>query len=234
MVCSPARSRLGDAIIAAANACVLAERGGIVEMRPQSKLLAWPVHDREYSIAGLKFAVSLFRHDGLQFNPEPFHGRTVLLPKLPMCDYQRFSRFKRDKLEVRNFIAFDFAARTGYNRPSNATYRQLIRHLSAFGLVMDASSYANAHGLMAAASMLRRSLCFVGVDSGMAHVAHAVGTPSHLIRFNGPSGRLERWHRHQSYSLYADANDFCSRFDGAEIPRLWRAALQPARRPAWP
>lgn len=52
---------------------------------------------------------------------------------------------------------------------------------------------------------------FVGVDSGMSHVAHSVGLPVHIIRNRLPRHHLYTTHRGKRYSSYRDIPDFLDR-----------------------
>ena len=61
--------------------------------------------------------------------------------------------------------------------------------------------------------LLAKSKCFLGVSSGMMHVAHSVGVPCGLIEGKLP---CEDYHRNKTYKLLRSFNDIISFTEGLE------------------
>lgn len=55
------------------------------------------------------------------------------------------------------------------------------------------------------------SLMFVGIDSGLSHLAHSVGVPVHLIRNHLPLHHVRSTHFAQKYSVYANLADLMTK-----------------------
>jgi Glycosyltransferase family 9 (heptosyltransferase) len=56
---------------------------------------------------------------------------------------------------------------------------------------------------------------FVGVDSGMSHLCHSVGTPVHLLRNDHPADTIAIMHRGNRYRLHEDMCAFLCWLRGA-------------------
>lgn len=54
------------------------------------------------------------------------------------------------------------------------------------------------------AQLLSEALCFIGVDSGLMHVAYSVGTPPIMVRNNMSDAQIARCHSNRNFGLCRD------------------------------
>jgi hypothetical protein len=211
------RTRLGDSIIAAVNACHLANKQlSTITLHPNPKIFQWDKAPRERSLQGLRFAASLFKNNSyFKYSEEIPPYTAKLLSKLPTCNYSTYTCIAHiPKFPI---ICYDFNPRTRMNRPTKKERTDIINFLNKEAPTFNCSLFANEHSLEHMFNILKSSLCYVDCDSGITHVAHTINIPCHIIRFNGTNGRMERWHKYQNYSAYNTSIDFMENFTTASF-----------------
>ena len=203
IVC-PSRPFLGDSIIAVNNACLLAKQEDVL-LVPRHKIVNSVIGKR--SMECFEFALGLFDLGSLGYSMRT--READLLPKLPQSSYlDHAKRFIRGKPEL---VLLDLNPRF---RPHSPDYKTLFdnsftedlkekiwERAYELGTPVDLHTTALREGLQATLSMFLRAKCFIGADSGFAHVSHALDVPCFMFLNRGRLRRLKEWHEYNQYTL---------------------------------
>lgn len=201
----PRFSRLGDSIVSIGNAIELAKREGRrLRVAPHPKLLDLPEALRAHKLKGFYFALSLFNWKPY-LRLKKLTPRKVfkLLPTRPIAPYPA----------PKPVIAYDFLPSKRENRASKLWRHSMLKHLRGTGAeLINLHALSLRDGLETAKEQLQRATCFVGHDSGFAHLAHALHISCHLIRVARSENTMRRWHGQQAFYFYQSPEEFVEKF----------------------
>ena len=208
----PARTRLGDTVIAVNNAIVVAKRlRKPVRMMFHPKIFGFDRKEHARCLQRMDAALHLFDHAGRIHVVDHVSGTTHMLEKLPESCYLDNARKDVQCLQARDVICYDLNPNlVNVGKADRERLREFLEGVAAE--TMDCHKVGIERGLIPMIERMRHCRCFVGADSGMAHVAHAIGLEAHLIAFNGAVDRLKRWHQFNQYVLYHTTDEFIREF----------------------
>lgn len=192
----PARTRLGDSIIAVGNACLLATKRPLTIV-PNSKIFTWPDKDRERALSTFRFALSLFNLTNVKVSLEPRKAKE--LDRIPKCSPYLFAKHSENLCPT--YILYDLEPSTSFNKFRKKLKQPLLAFLQSLPNSVNLHQLANTESLEATLPFFQNAKCFIGADSGFAHVAHTFNLPCYLFRNRAPLGRLERWHAHSKFQI---------------------------------
>lgn len=135
-------------------------------------------------------------------DPPPRYG--VVVAELFRVPYQRTRLRWRPNASSR--IACHFTARRRGPSESDEVDLSAFRRqaVSCGYTLVELGAHLSIDQNIVVAS---ESLMFVGIDSGLSHLAHSVGVPVHLIRNHLPLHHLRSTHFAQKYSVYGNLAD---------------------------
>ena len=202
VVC-PARTRLGDSVVAINNACLLAKEKSDVLLVPHRKIFSWEAREINRVIECFEFALSLFNLGSLKVSNEERMAKE--LSKLPQSSFVENAKpFIR---EAHSLVLLDLFPRCGCNKFSKELQDKILEVAKELGEPVDLHRFANRNGLSSTLGLFKLAKCFIGADSGFAHVSHALGVPCFMFRNRGRVGKLEKWHNGNQYTLVEDPED---------------------------
>lgn len=227
----PARTRLGDNLVAASNlARFVAKRKVPVIFAPHPKIFSWPAKVQARCLETFLFAAECFRNPLIKISTEPVTEFSTIR-RLPETGLHNFSTLRQGKKE--KVIVYDLNPRTKPNRFTQVDGEKLLNLFSSEFLLVDLHELANTQGLNAVHEVFQKACLFLGADSGFAHLAHAYNVHSLLFRNKAHVGRLERWHKGSHYEVFNTVEEFlqCPRltYSPEELDTCVARSLKPVR-----
>jgi len=203
----PHHTRLGDTIIGVNNAIVLAKLAGKpLRFALHPKRLAWNVKEQKLYEQRLEAALYLFDHEGHLNLVNDRIDPVKVLSTHPQSCYLDNAKASVSCTTPRDIVCYHFRPRTG--RVTHKDRLELTSFLSDQSEVIDCHDYGLKHGLIPLIEVMRTCRYFVGADSGMSHIAHAIGLEAHLIKFSCKESWLRKWHKFNQYTFYERVEDF--------------------------
>lgn len=213
----PARTRLGDTIIAVNNAIALSKQlGKKIRFALNPKLKTW-TKENDYNsvqscIQRLEAAFFLLKHENhLELCDYSKIEDWIELPKLPINSL--IENAKSNNAAKINFACYDFFPATPRNRFSFKQRKEIVNYLTKKKIpLINCHDAANQFGLIKAIELMASCEHFIGADSGMSHIAHVLNLKVHIIRQGSSPEHVAKWHAGCSYFLYDNVYDFIDRF----------------------